>query len=181
MIQPKLLVTVALLAICGVSAACQSATFPHELIGKRLSEVRGEFLQVAPDGDFEDEIDNGITDARWVVIDTSRRYLTLHTHDGVISELLVKDPLFVTGEGIRVGSTFAEVRQAYPDSYFRAGETGASSGILDLVSTSERYEFWFDGTLVRRALAEGGEVRVDSDIVQNLPVWLIRVRPGRTQ
>ena len=161
----------------GVSAyACdQKANLPTDLLGRELNQIRQKFISITYDGDFYDEFDNDKTDERWLVIDEDRRYVTLHTVDGVVSEMLVSDKLYSTQENIRVGDLFSKVYSAYPDISFRAGKKGVATGIYDLVTKDRKITFWFDTSEIRKRINEGEKITFGDEIVQKMKVTLIHI------
>ena len=78
-----------------------------------------------------------------------------------------------------MGDTFSQVRAAYPDAEFSAGQEGVASGNYDLFIQDEqqdrRMAFWFRDHATSRMIRKGQKIEVEDEIVQQMKLWIIYV------
>ncbi len=166
--------------LLGIDASIgEEKGLPFELLGQEWKEIRPQLIAYSDDGDFLDEIYNGKWDSRVVIIDKDRCYLTLNTADSTISAIYIQDSCYSTGENIRVGDSFSQVRSAYPDAKFRAGQEGVVAGVYDLVIKDGKIAFWFDAHAIRQRISEGERIEMDHAMVQKMKLSLIHIRGPR--
>lgn len=158
------------------AAAIEQQGLPWYLLGRSLSDIEPQFREVIYDAVFEDEVFNGKTDERLLVIDHERRFLTLHTVDRVVTEVFVSDKLYATAKGIRVGDTLSEVRGAYPEAFDQAIRQGRyrASG-FHVTENAGQVSFSFISGEINRRLDEGESVRFDDEAVGRSRLMMMRI------
>ena len=161
---------------CPVAASEQSG-LPWHLLGRHLSEIESLFLETVYDSVFDDEIFNGMEDERLFVIDNDRRYLTLHTVDRVVTEVIVTDELYVTARGVSVGDTLSKVRSAYPEAFDQARRLGRFQGSgYHATESPGRTRFSFSSAELYERWMEGESIGFDDEAVDRARLWLIHMR-----
>lgn len=155
---------------CAVFASEQPG-LPWHLLGSRLCDIEPQFLETMYDGDFDDEYFNGREDERLLVIDSERRYLTLHTVDGVVTEIYLSDRLYATERGVRIGDALSEVRGAYPEAFAKIALHESSWGHYHVSEGSGRVAFWFRHDDILRRQQEGEAVRFNDEAGGRSRLW----------
>ena len=163
--------------LCGITVACEQANLPWHLLGTRLSEIDPRFVSITYDGDFLDEIDNAKIDERWLVIDKSRRYLTLQTSDRIVTSIFVSDELYVTDKGIRIGDTLSTIRGVYPDAFDQITEKKLFGGTYQTSVDIGKISFWFVAEEARKKLLNGETIDLDDESVNQSRLWVIHMTP----
>ena len=157
--------------------ASEQSGLPWNLLGSRLCDIESQFLVTIYDGAFEDEYFNGRDDERLLVIDSERRYLTLHTVDRMVKEIFVSDRLYATDRGIRIGDLLSEVRMAYPEAFAKIDAHNSSRSRFHVSEGSGRVTFWFRYDDVPRRQQEGEAVPFNDEAVGRSKLWQMHMTP----
>ena len=179
--MPKLIHLSLLACLCSCSAAFLAAddrgNLPIELLGQYIHDICREHLYCDPGVGYEDQVWNDKFDDHWMAIDKERRYATLHTVNGIVTEIFISDNLYSTAEGVRVGDSFSKVHSAYPDASFSGSyEKAWRSGVFDLVTKDEKMRFSFDGHKIKGTrYREGFAIDLNEKIVQDMKLQLIHI------
>ena len=152
------------------SSIAEEKALPFELLGQNVQDILPQFRESMSDAD-----------GYWFVIDKDRCYLRLlvEGEDFTVSAIYISDPCYSTEENIRVGASFSQVRAAYPDAEFRAGQEGAATGVYDLVIQDGQIAFWFDAYAIRQRINEGEKIGTEHAMVQKMKLTLIHIRGER--
>ena len=159
-----------------ISCAFSNSEIPFHYLGEDFNKIRGNWISVTTDGDYEDENDDGIVDERWLVIDGNRQFITIQTAQGVVSQILISDPLFKTDMEIGVGSKFHDVVSAYPDAVFKNGTKQANGGIYDLVIDRGRLVFWFDSRVARQNELLNEKIKTRHKVIAEMVVIVVQIK-----
>ena len=92
---------------------------PLNLLGSELHVYQAsgtKFKRIIPDLEWEYELPSG--EYRYLIIDNNHNYFSLKTKDGIIVELFIRNPIFITERGASVGDPLNKVKKLYPKAYF---------------------------------------------------------------
>ena len=117
----KLFVSVLLLGVIFVplgyaSDVCNGKKImEYELLGKQVNllfENYG-FIKIEKDTEYADLKKN---EQYWLAINSHYEYLTLHTIEGEVVEVIIHNPDLYTKQGVKVGDSLYTFKTKYPNS-----------------------------------------------------------------
>ncbi|WMS87506.1 hypothetical protein [Pleionea litopenaei] len=100
--------------ISAVAVECNEKSIQQEILGEDVLSLYDSlaFISILDrSGEFAD-LNRG--EKYWLAIDSRHEYLTLRTENDKVLEVIIRNPDLVTEQGIGVGTTLEELREAYP-------------------------------------------------------------------
>lgn len=100
--------------ISAVAVECNKKSIQQEILGEDVFSLYDSlaFISILDrSGEFAD-LNRG--EKYWLAIDSRHEYLTLRTENEKVLEVIIRNPDLVTEQGIGVGTTLEELREAYP-------------------------------------------------------------------
>lgn len=161
---------------CAVAAG-EAQSLPWHILGSNFSDSKSQFLKIVYDRDYRDDYDNGKIDQRLLVIDTGRRYFTIHISDDVIAEVYISDELYVTERGIRIGDTLSEVRAAYPEAFRQVSGLDLYMGKFQVSESAGQVTFWFVNDDIKRRWRQGELIRWEDESIGRTKLRMMRIVP----